>query len=451
MGCPEPDSLRAMQTVHDLRAYADEKLFAGEYPHALHAYALLVQLQPNALDARLRLADTLLSMGEVQAAGLIYMKLAQHAANAGYPLRALVCLLILRQLEPELGKHVEELAKLYGKGSERLGKSVRMSLASTNIQLPGDLKLDTPPPLEELLPAAAKIAADLSKIAAYPQRVPPVALFSELPPETFAKVLGAVKLLRKRPGEAVLTQGDAGTAFYVVARGRVRVERTPDEGGDPVVLAKLHGGAIFGEMALVSAEPRSATVIAEDDCDLLEFDKAALAAAASEVATVATALDKFTRERLLTNLLATAPLFKPLDRTQRLDLARRFKALDVTPGTPIIRDGDPGKGLYVVLSGGVEVWKTDEGEKVMLANLGPGQVFGEIALLHEEAATANVSATKQSTVLFLARELFQKLVDAIEEIREYVENLGDERLMDTRLSMENTDAEVLSDDDLLFI
>ena len=33
----------------------------------------------------------------------------------------------------------------------------------------------------------------------------------------------AVKLLRKRPGEAVLTQGDAGTAFYVVARGRVRV------------------------------------------------------------------------------------------------------------------------------------------------------------------------------------------------------------------------------------
>jgi len=218
-----------------------------------------------------------------------------------------------------------------------------------------------------------------------------------------------------------------------------------------VVLAKLHGGAIFGEMALVSAEPRSATVVAENDCDLLEFDKAALAAAASEVTTVATALDKFTRERLLTNLLATAPLFRPLDRTQRLDLARRFKALDVAPGTPIIREGDPGKGLYVVLSGGVEVWKTDDGEKVMLANLGPGQVFGEIALLHEEAATANVTATKQSTVLFLARELFQKLVEAIEEIREYVENLGDERLMDTRLSMENTESEPLSDDDLLFI
>ena len=441
-----------MQTVHDLREHADAKLFAGEYPAALHGYAVLVQLQPNDLDARLRLADTLLAMGEVQAAGLIYMKLAQHAANAGYPLRALVCLLILRELEPELGKHVDELAALYGKGSERLGRSVRMSLASTTIQLPDDLDLASPPPPEKLLPAAAAIAADLSKIAAYPERVPPLPLFSELPPETFARVLGAVRLLRKRPGETILEQGEAGTAFYVLARGRVRVEREP-ETGQSVVLAKLHGGAIFGEMALVSAEPRSATVTAEDDCDLLQFDKAALAAAAGEVSTVAAALDKFTRERLLTNLLATAPLFRPLDRTQRLDLARRFKALDMTPGTAIIQDGTPGKGLYVVLSGGVEVWKTEEGtgEKVLLANLGPGEVFGEISLLHEEAATANVTAAKQSTVLFLARELFQKLVEAIAEIREYVENLGDERMMDTRLSMETTESEPLTDDDLLFI
>ena len=440
-----------MQTVHDLREHADAKLFESDYQRALHGYAVLVQLQPNDLDARLRLADTLLAMGEVQAAGLIYMKLAQHAANAGYPLRALVCLLILRELEPELGKHVSELAQLYGKGSERIGRAVRMSLASTGIQLPEGLKLDSPPPPEELLPTAAQIAADLSKIAAYPERVPPMPLFSELPPETFAGVLGAVKLLRKRPGDVILKQGEPGTAFYVLARGRVRVERENEEQA-PVVLARLHGGAIFGEMALVSAEPRSATVVAEDDCDLLEFDKAALAAAASEVGTVAAALDKFTRERLLTNLLATAPLFKPLDRTQRRDLARRFQAVDVAPGTPVIREGDPGKGLYVVLSGSVEVWKTDdEADKVLLANLGPGEVFGEIALLHEEAATANVTATKQSTLLFLARELFQRLVAAIEEIREYVENLGDERLMDTRLSMETTESEPLTDDDLLFI
>ncbi len=440
-----------MQTVHDLRAHADAKLFAGEFLPALHAYAVLVQLQPNDLDARLRLADTLLAMGEVQAAGLIYMKLAQHAANAGYPLRALVCLLILRELEPELGKHVEELATLYGKESGRLGRSVRMSLASTSIQLPGDLNLDDPPPAEELLPAAANIGAAISRLAAYPEKVPPLPLFSELPAETFARVLGAVKLLRKRPGEVILEQGQEGMAFYVLARGRVRVER--EANGQKMVLAKLHGGAIFGEMALVSAEPRSATVVAEEDCDLLQFDKVALAAAASEATTVGAALDKFTRERLLTNLLGTAPLFRPLDRTQRLDLARRFKALDVAAGTAIIRDGDPGKGLYVVLSGGVEVWKTEAetGEKVLLANLGPGEVFGEISLLHEEAATANVSAAKKSTILFLARELFQRLVEAIAEIREYIENLGDERLMDTRLSMETTESEPLTDDDLLFI
>ena len=442
-----------METVLDLREHADAKLFAGDYRHALHAYALLVRLQPNDLDARLRLADTLLAMGEVQAAAFVYMKLARHAANAGYPLRALVCLKILEQLEPELGKHIEELATLYGKGSERVGRGVRMSLADASIQLPGELQLDDPPPNEELLPAAAKIGADLSAIAAYPEHVPPIPLFSQLPPGTFSKVLNALTLVRKRPGDVVVEQGAPGTAFYVLARGRVRVERfakTQDE--EPTLLAKLHGGAIFGEMALVSAQPRNATVVADDDCDLLEFDKAALTAAAGEVETIATALDAFTRERLLNNLLATAPLFKPLDRTQRRDLIRRFKALEVAPGTHLIQEGHPGKGLFVVLNGTVEVWKqNDSGETLTLANLGPGDVFGEIALVHEKKTTASVTAASQATVLYLARELFKKLVSAVDEIREYIENLGDERLMDNRLSMEPTDATVLTEDDLLFI
>ena len=109
-----------MQTVLELREHADAKLFAGEYPAALHAYAVLVQLQPNDLDARLRLADTLLAMGEVQAAAFVYTQLARHAANAGYPLRALVMLKILEALEPELGKLLASFAKLYAKGSERL-------------------------------------------------------------------------------------------------------------------------------------------------------------------------------------------------------------------------------------------------------------------------------------------------------------------------------------------
>jgi CRP-like cAMP-binding protein len=439
-----------MQTVLELRDHADAKLFAGAYPEALHAYALLVQLQPNDLDARLRVADTLLAMQEVPAAAYVYTSLARHAANAGYPFRALIALKILEALEPEFGKQLALFAKLYCKDSTKLGPSVRLSLADSSFSVPGELKLDTPPPLEELLPAAAKIACSTERIAAYPEKLTPIPLFSLLPEDAFANVLGALKLVRKRPDEVILAQGEAGTAFYILARGAVKVVRTDDEGVEHE-LARLHGGSIFGEMALVSAQPRSATVVATDDCDLFEFDRSALQAAASEVGAVAKALDNFTRERLLNNLLATSRLFKPLTRKQRLDLVRRFTAHDVAAGTHVIQEGQPGQGLFVLLSGEVDVSKRDGGEKVLLATLKPGAVFGEIALLHDEPTSATVTAGVNSTVLFLSRELFQRLLDAVDEIREYIEELGDERLMDTRIVLTSDDVDELDLDDLILV
>ena len=67
-------------------------------------------------------------------------------------------------------------------------------------------------------------------------------------------------------GEAIVRQGDDGRSAYVVCRGRVRVSLDP---GD-AELAVLDPGAYFGEMSLLTGEPRTATVRAIDDCDVME-------------------------------------------------------------------------------------------------------------------------------------------------------------------------------------
>lgn len=437
-----------MRTVADLRAFAEQKLYEGDHATALHVYAALCRLQPTGLDQRLRVGDALLALGRVQEAATVYTVLARHAANAGYPLYALVALKILEALEPELGRLLGQLAPLYAAGSARLGRGARLSLGDASAPLPPDLRLHAPASLDDLVSAATAIATSVEGIAAYPAVLPPIPLFSELPPDAFAAVLSAMKLVRLRPGDVVIQQGEPGQAFYVVARGAVGVSRV-DGAGQVHALATLHAGALFGEMALVSAQPRTATVAAETDADVLEFDRTALVAAADSVGVLAVALDKFTRERLLHNLLATSRFFQPLDRTQRLDLARRFVAHDVPAGMDLIREGEPGQGLFVLLSGEVDVWKRDGDQKVLLATLRPGDVFGEIALVLEGPTTASVTAATECTVLFLARELFQRLVAAIPEIRAYVETLGDERMMDTRLVLSGTHVEEeLSDEDV---
>lgn len=444
-----------MQTLADLKRHADHQLLQGDAHAGLHAYTAMVQLQPTNLDARLRVADALLALGDVQRAAVVYTALSRYAANAGYPLRALVALKVLSALEPQLEVLLRGVADLYALGSARLGRGVRLAPGDLAVPVPATLDLSRSIPLEQLAPHAERVASDLTG-AAYPEKLPPIPLFSELSAESFGAVLTALKLRRVRPGETVIAEGEPGQSFFVLARGEVKVtkqllSREMAQGG-VVELATLHEGSIFGEMALVSAAPRSATVTAVSDADLLEFDREALSAASREVGTLAAALDKFTRERLLSNLISTCPLFTPLDRKQRMDLVRRFTAHDVAPGVVILREGEPGRGLFVLLAGEVDVHKIDGVEKVLLATLKPGDVFGEISMLHDQPANATVTAARQSTVLFLPREVFLRLVQAFPEIRDYVGQLSEDRLMDTRLLLEaGHDEEVLEDIDVVLV
>lgn len=442
-----------MKTIADLRGLADERLFAGELDAALHVYAAIVRLSPNSLDARLRVADTLLSLGEVQRAAEVYTVLAKHAANAGHPLVALVAVKVLEQLDPQFGVLLDALGGLYGRTSGRLGKGVRMTQGDPAQPLPPDLAFHSTPERERLVEVAVQVATSLDGIDAYPSVLPPIPLFSELPGEAFGPVLRALELRRVRPGDAIVRQGDVGQSFFVLARGRVHVERlAPD--GRTHELARLSDGSIFGEMALVFAQPRTATVVATSDADLLEFDRDALTAAAREVATIAVALEKFTRERLVQNLLATSALFRPLSREQRVDLAKRFVANDVPAGFDIVTEGAPGQGLYVLLTGEADVSKRDGDDKILLATLHAGEVFGEIALLADGPTTATVTAATNATVLFLQREIFQRLAAAFPAIRDYVEQLSDERTMDTRLTMSQFESDEileLDDDDIVIL
>jgi len=100
----------------------------------------------------------------------------------------------------------------------------------------------------------------------------------------------------------------------------------------------------------------------------------------------------------------------------------------------VIREGDIGRGLYVVLTGEVEVIKGEEPFEQQLATLRSGDLFGEIALVRGTPATATVRAGRPSTVLFLAREYFERLIAALPEMRAFFETLTEERLRDAAIT-----------------
>ncbi len=441
-------------TIRDVHAEADKRLEAKEPLAALYLYRLLVERDPFDFDVRLRIADALAALGDVQRAGRVYTAVAVYSTKAGYPLRALVAIKVLAELDPSLGQLLDQLAQIYGAGSPKLGRGVRVAPTDLDAQMPAEA-LAPPPSLDPgaLAESACAIGSNLAGVAVFPEKVPPIALLSELPPETFAKALGAARLVRAAPGELIIREGEPGTSFFVLARGTVRVFKT-NTVGVSTDLARLGDGSIFGEMALVSASPRTASVAAEHHSDLIEWNRDALAALSREMGVVSRALETFTRERLLNNLMATSPLFAPFDSKQKVELLKRFTAHEVAPGTALIREGQEGRGLFLLLQGEVDVTKVDGQEQVMLATLKAGEVFGEIALIRGVTTTASVTAARPCTVMFLAREYVERVMKAVPAVKAYFEGLSEERLMDTEMLLKRPaeeDAEELSEDDLILI
>jgi len=85
-----------------------------------------------------------------------------------------------------------------------------------------------------------------------------------------------VKRTRFTHGEVLMRQGDEGESFYVLVHGKVQGSITSAETAKPIEF-ELKPGALFGEMSLLTGLPRSATMTAVTNCELLEFDQGAFA------------------------------------------------------------------------------------------------------------------------------------------------------------------------------
>ena len=121
-----------------------------------------------------------------------------------------------------------------------------------------------------LLPIAA--ALSWRALAAMDERAAPEAvllrslpLFAPLPPATVEYLAGRAERRRVAAGETIVRQGERGDAFYVVAEGVVEVS------SDSAAPRELAAGDFFGEIALLRSVPRTATVVAKTDAELLEL------------------------------------------------------------------------------------------------------------------------------------------------------------------------------------
>lgn len=428
-----------------LKIELETTLVQGKLPRALAIARELEALEPTEGRWAQKTGEILRRQGKPSEAAEAYERAARVWARQGFLARAIAMAKTLLALDPSRRALLEELDPSAAQREHRKARPQSSGIHEVPIEL---LPVPTIEPASEPTTARAKqepepsvdapdeappasMVLDLSELEflddAPPEPsqilffeesaidhlalMPSFPLFAELPKEALAQLAEGAELVELEGHPSVFRRGDPADALYAIVSGAAEV----DVPGTPL----LREGDVFGEACLTPHRRRTAEVRAHGALVALRIPKALL----DEVAPHAPALERVLIEllgrRLLTNALATSPLFAPLSWQDRRALGQRFELRRVPPRVPLLARGKVGDGLYLVLSDVVEVELSDDTKR----EVGPGALLGQRALIARQPSDITARAPRGALVLRLTAERFAEVVSTRRELAAYLRSL----------------------------
>jgi CRP-like cAMP-binding protein len=225
---------------------------------------------------------------------------------------------------------------------------------------------------------------------------------SGMPRASIERLAQAARVRHATTGEVVVRQGERGTEFFIIAEGQAEVSIL--ERGEERAVRKLKPGDFFGERALLEGGIRTATVRAVSPMRLLVFNDRTFW---GELAGPIEWQRKVRQSLSERELLKRVPLFADVSSRQLDLLAVKLVVVPFAQGTEIVHRGDPGEDFFIVRDGRLAA-VGESGQT--LAEMGPGDFFGEIALLRDAPRTATVIGVVAGSVWRLGRQDFHELL-----------------------------------------
>lgn len=249
-------------------------------------------------------------------------------------------------------------------------------------------------------------------------------LFDGLEPEALRALARVSEVERFSPGEFVVREGEAGDALYIITRGLLRVQGRI--GSRDAVLGEIHKGGFFGEFALLERQRRNASVEAVSPTSVLRLSREALMAQFDRHPAIEERLRKVLERRRSAGRAPAAPTLEEkvrvlahvleLSEEAAQAVADAFEWHWLPPGEILIREGEPGDALFLLMAGQLRVYTEANGREVLIMVLSGHAIVGEMALISGEPRSASVCATTSSQVLRLDRETFDELLATKPEV-----------------------------------
>ena len=205
-------------------------------------------------------------------------------------------------------------------------------------------------------------------------------------------------------GEDVVVQGEEADFFYIILEGAVSVLQTT--GDSTVELAKLGPGQSFGENGLLKQEARNATIRVREPLKVLALERQTFLDLV-----LGADLDAQQLAERLRQVFVSRSLQRTLSGVgpNQLSSLNDVQFVSVPKDDWLIRQGDPADQAYVVVAGEFEVIRNIGEELVTIAELSPGDIFGEIGVWADRPRMASVKSIAEGTVAVLTRDQLKEL------------------------------------------
>ncbi len=289
------------------------------YAKAVEAIQGELRKRPKDVRLRMQQADVLILANRNREAIPVLMSLADEHASDGYTAKAIAFLKRIEKLEPgrqdvedRLSHLVQEKVKAAPTptrssepafGLEEFDPSQEISLGGEPTSVAAAAVTDEPSGVTEALDLEG-----MDSIEIEPEEPPPTSatqaaksflqtpLFEGFDQQELQAIIKGLSFVGCEPGDVLVGEGAPGESMFVIVSGRAKAY-VRDRKGHYMKIKELSDGDFFGEVSVLTGKPRTATITAATEVELLELDKATLDGINQRYPRVRQVLEEFQKKR----------------------------------------------------------------------------------------------------------------------------------------------------------
>ena len=248
--------------------------------------------------------------------------------------------------------------------------------------------------------------------------------FAQLSAETCERIAQLTSERSLAAGEYLVHEGDRSDELFLIVSGSLLLTQQSPTSDQPLNLGSAGPAQVVGELSLLTGHPSATTKQAAEPSVVRTltgsgFDHLCTqfpGEMATTIAWMTSRLDAYQ----ISAAIAESALLRSLCAEAKRDLAAAFARVDLTAGQRLYRDGQQGEALYLILSGRMRLERaatpesshrdTTEEARIPIAELGKGDILGELALLSGEPHSASAVAIRDSHLARLDKAAFDRIV-----------------------------------------